>query len=330
MMKKLLLVRFGGLGDLLAVGPSVQLLHHQFPAARLILACREEYGNFFREIGLVDDILRADGPRLLPLFSGSASLDKDAERWFGGFDFVIAWMQDRKAGELENRLIAMAGAQKSRVISYGRNEKGDAVIPFFFYETERLLESLDKRRAGRRFEEYLRLPVPDVFGKRGLSLLDLSEKSEEQFAVIHPGSGSASKRWPLRNFLEVVEDLGRKGLGGALVTGEAESALDSVLDRTVLPSGWVRLRSPELGALAGLFIRAAFYLGNDSGITHLASACGTQVIAMFRSEFAAVWRPFGRVHLLSADSPEMISVDEVLKEIAGLSGIGEFPRTRIE
>jgi heptosyltransferase-3 len=329
MMKKILLVRFGGLGDLLAVAPSVQLLHRQFPAARLVLACREEYGNFLREIGLVDDVLRADGPRWLPLFSGSASSDEDAERWFRSFDLVVAWMQGGKGGELENRLIAVAGAQKGRVISYGRDEKGDAIIPFFFRETERLLESFDKSWAGRRFEEYVRLPVPDVFGKRCLSLLGLSGESEERFAVVHPGSGSASKRWPLRNFLEVVEDLGRKGLGGALVTGEAETALERLFDRTDLPSGWVRLPSPSLGALAGLLIRAAFYLGNDSGITHLASACGTQVIAIFRSEFTAVWRPFGRVHLLSADSPEMISVEEVLKKIAGLNGLGEFPRTGI-
>ncbi len=308
---------------MLAVAPSVQLLRRQFPAARLTLACREEYGNFLQEIGLVDDVLRADGPRLLPLFSGSASLDEDAERWFNDFDFVVAWMQDGMGGAFENGLISAAGAQRCRIISYGRDGKGGAIIPFFFYETERLLESVDESQAGGRLEEYVRLPVPDACSKRGLSLLDLSEESEKKLVVVHPGSGSASKCWPLRSFLDVVEDLSRKGLGGALVTGEAESALDPLLDRTVLPSGWVRLRSPALGALAGLLIRAAFYLGNDSGITHLASACGTQVIAIFRSEFAAVWRPFGRVHLLSADSPEMISADEVLNKIAGLSGPGE-------
>jgi ADP-heptose:LPS heptosyltransferase len=320
-MKKLLLVRFGGLGDLLAVAPSIQLLRRQFPAARLTLVCREEYGNFLREIGLVDDVLRADGPLLLPLFLDSPSPDADPKRWLRDFDLVVAWLQDGKGGALESGLIASAGTQKCRVVDYGRDGKGEAIIPFFFQETQRVLEKLDKSCVRRPFEEYVRLSVPDVCRERGLSLLNLSGECRGEIVVVHPGSGSVSKCWPLRNFLEVVEDLGRKGLGGVLVTGEAESALDPVLDKTVLPSGWARLRSPSLGALAGLLVQAALYLGNDSGITHLASACGTQVIAIFRSEFADVWRPFGRVHLLRADSPEMISQHEVGKKIAGLIGL---------
>ncbi len=324
-MKKILLVRFGGLGDLLAVAPSIQLLRREFPVSRLTLACREEYGRLLREIGLVDDVLRADGPRLTPLFAGSIAPDRDLEVWLREFNLIVAWLQDGTDRALERGLIATAGPDKCRILYYRSDREGKAVIPFFFRETQRVLEKLDISYARRPFEEYVKLPIPGVCREQGLSLLKFPEESMKKLVVVHPGSGSASKCWPLRNFLEIVEDLGRKGMGGALVTGEAEAALDRLLDKTDLPSGWARLRSPPLAALAGLLVQAAVYLGNDSGITHLASACGTDVVAIFRTKFAAVWRPCGRVHLLSADSPELISRDEVMKKISELIGLGNRP-----
>ncbi len=324
-MKKILLVRFGGLGDLLAVAPSIQLLRREFSDSRLILACREEYGKFLREIGLVDDVLRADGPRFTPLFSGPLSPDRDLEVWLREFDLIVAWLQDGTNRALERGLIAAAGPNRCHILYYRRDKEGKAVIPFFFRETQRVLDKHDKSYARHSFEEYVKLSIPGVCREQGLSLLKLSEESTKKLVVVHPGSGSASKCWPLRNFLEVVEHLGRKGMGGALVTGEAEATLDRLLDKTDLPSGWARLRSPPLAPLAGLLVQTALYLGNDSGITHLASACGTEVVVIFRTEFADVWRPCGRVHLLSADSPELISRDEVMKKISELTGLENHP-----
>ena len=53
---------------------------------------------------------------------------------------------------------------------------------------------------------------------------------------------------------------------------------------------------------------AAVYVGNDSGISHLAAAVGTPVITLFGPTDPAIWAPRGvRVTVLGMDS----SVDEV-------------------
>jgi ADP-heptose:LPS heptosyltransferase len=134
----------------------------------------------------------------------------------------------------------------------------------------------------------------------------------EPFAVVHPGSGSPKKCWPLDRFRRVIEALGERGLGGFLVSGEAEAGREADLDALPLPSGWRRLVRPPLSDLARLLRSAAVYIGNDSGPTHLAAACGAETIAVFRDEFAAAWAPFGRGTVLSAPSVEEVAAEDVI------------------
>lgn len=194
---------------------------------------------------------------------------------------------------------------------------GFDLIHFFYYQLEipesisrfffrKISEALGEgRSADFSFEECARLPMSPA-QKKG------------KFVVVHPGSGSEKKCWPVWNFLEIVGRLSQKGFTGALVTGEAEKRLEPMIEEKSLPPGWSWLHSPLLMPLAGLLQEADLYLGNDSGITHLAAACGTEVVALFREELVTAWRPYGRVHLLSAGSLDEMSVDSVWESISRL------------
>jgi len=102
----------------------------------------------------------------------------------------------------------------------------------------------------------------------------------ENFAVIHPFSGSPKKNWPLEKFRALARQLER-----------------------VMPVRWCRGREdpPLQGAvqiddlyeLACWLARARLYVGNDSGITHLAAAVGTPVLALFGATNPEVWGPRG-------------------------------------
>ncbi len=67
----------------------------------------------------------------------------------------------------------------------------------------------------------------------------------------------------------------------------------------------------ELGCWLG---GARVYIGNDSGITHLAAAVGTPVVAVFGPTDPVVWAPRGeRVRVVSGGSLDQIAVDDVLE-----------------
>jgi ADP-heptose:LPS heptosyltransferase len=117
------------------------------------------------------------------------------------------------------------------------------------------------------------------------------------FAAIHPFSGSARKNWPLERFREVAVQL---GIPVRWCAGPEEALDDAV-------------RFDNLYELGCWFASARVYIGNDSGITHLAAAVGTPVVAIFGPTGPAVWAPRGeRISVLSGASLDEIAVNEVV------------------
>jgi ADP-heptose:LPS heptosyltransferase len=120
--------------------------------------------------------------------------------------------------------------------------------------------------------------------------------------VLHPGSGSKSKNSPLSFFRTAAERAIHESNRDVLVLwGEAEEKdLPSIqkafegLKKVHIPSQILPLRD-----LAGVFSQSRAYLGNDSGVTQLASACGLRTFAVFNSTDARVWGPQVNAIILS-------------------------------
>jgi ADP-heptose:LPS heptosyltransferase len=53
------------------------------------------------------------------------------------------------------------------------------------------------------------------------------------------------------------------------------------------------VRIEDLYSLARWLARARLYVGNDSGITHLAAAAGAPVLALFGPSDPEIWAPRG-------------------------------------
>jgi len=313
-MRKGLLVRLGGLGDLLTAVPAMQFLRRRFPETRFTLVSREDYGEFLRRLGIAHLVRRWDSPELAPLFSSSCPKEGEAAVWVREFDLIVAWRVGRESDSLTENLIALAGPEKCRIFHY-RPEGGDSIGRHFFDRTVDAFRLEGPSTKGLSLEECALLPVGDVQKSNGLRLIQGGEPGKT-LLLIHPGSGGKAKIWPLSRYLEILRRLGDRGFRGAVVTGDAESDMDRFFRDRILPAGWVRLKNPSLDALAGLLSVSRLYIGNDSGITHLAAACGAEVIALFLDRHVAAWRPLGRVRLLSAPSIDAIPVESVWRVIA--------------
>jgi ADP-heptose:LPS heptosyltransferase len=297
-MKKALLIRFGGLGDLLVALPSIRLIRGKYPDARLNLACRGEYGALLRETGVVDEIIPEDSSLLMPLFCEAPAANTELSDRLGSFDLIMGWSH----GQRENSLFRFIHADPRNSGPLSR---------FFFRKTA---ETIGESGA-LSIDEWARLPTGRLQRADGSRPIAGGEGRKRR-AVVHPGSGSESKRWPLPNFLQIIGRLAERGIAGALVTGEAEEGMAAKVEKALRPPNWTWVRRPSLSTLASLLSETELYLGNDSGVTHLAAACGAEVVALFRREFASAWRPLGRVHLHIAASLGEISLESVWKRVA--------------
>lgn len=101
---------------------------------------------------------------------------------------------------------------------------------------------------------------------------------KENLAIIHPFASSPAKRWPLEKFRAVAAQL---GMPVQWCAGPEEQ-----LDGAV--------RFDDLYELGCWIAKARVYIGNDSGISHLAAAVGTSVVAIFLDSDPHIWSPRGR------------------------------------
>ena len=116
----------------------------------------------------------------------------------------------------------------------------------------------------------------------------------ERVAVISPGSGSGVKNWAPERFGAVAEWLTKeKGCRVAWVGAEGE--------RSLKPTGregdldW--MGRTDLGLLGALLKRAVVWVGNDSGVMHLAAAVGCPTVSVWGPTEPEKWAPRGEKHL---------------------------------
>jgi ADP-heptose:LPS heptosyltransferase len=140
-----------------------------------------------------------------------------------------------------------------------------------------------------------------------LPRLSVPARPREGFAVIHPFASRRDKRWPLENFEELAAALGDV----RWCAGPEEPG--------VFSGGAEAVRICDLFELGCWLATAGVYIGNDSGITHLAAAVGTPVIALFGPTDPAVWAPRGpRVRVLSGMPMQRILPTDVLAALSSL------------
>lgn len=115
--------------------------------------------------------------------------------------------------------------------------------------------------------------------------------------VLAPGSGALEKNWPAHSFLQVA-DWWRQEKHGRVLT-----LLGPVEAERRFQNDWANtsvIRSPTLAQAAALLAHCQLFLGNDSGMTHLAAAAGAPTVAVFGPSDPTQWAPRGKaVYVLS-------------------------------
>ncbi|MHC4982376.1 MAG: glycosyltransferase family 9 protein [Planctomycetota bacterium] len=154
------------------------------------------------------------------------------------------------------------------------------------------------------------------------NLQKIGVSPQEPCFVIHPGAGSAAKCWPLRDFVEIARRLagGARRARVVFVLGPVELERWEAKAIEGLGEEFAVMAAASLAVLAGLLASAAGYLGNDSGVTHLAAAVGAPTTALFAHRRRLHFAPPGRsVGIIAAEEPADISTEKVI------GALGKWP-----
>jgi len=130
-----------------------------------------------------------------------------------------------------------------------------------------------------------------------LSLSICSDRRNPQYdpskIIIHPGSGSRKKCWPISNFVKVASSIDASGKQPEFILGPAEYDLYEILLQSKRLNAKVH-KIETLTELAGLLKTGGGFIGNDSGVSHLAAFIGLPTVTVFGPSDPKTWKPVGR------------------------------------
>jgi heptosyltransferase-3 len=128
----------------------------------------------------------------------------------------------------------------------------------------------------------------------GIVIKHLAEAglADSKIALIHPAAAFDTKRWASENFARVAEYVAERGYAPVAIAAPHEAHLiDELLSKSSVNILPLDLSLPEVTVLAA---RSQLFVGNDSGIAHIAAAVGTPAVVIFGSSNIAHWQPWNR------------------------------------
>jgi ADP-heptose:LPS heptosyltransferase len=281
---EILILHPGALGDVILSLPAISLLRNRYPFARITVA-----GNIDHLVPVVSGYADATvSLSTLPLHGlYSPSLLSDTEvRFWKSFDLVVSWTG---AGDPAFVRRFKEVHPNVRIASW-KPDPGEAR-----HVSRLFADSLSEENdAAARIVAAPVFVSPELQAE-GLKWLESHGWSGgHSLAALHPGAGSKAKRWPASRFAELAKQYvigeNRRLL---IVEGAAESGISSRI-LPALPADRVMLfDSMRLSLLAAVLEQCDFFIGNDSGVAHLAAALNIRCVVLFGPTLPQHWAPLG-------------------------------------
>ncbi len=271
---RVLVIRGGAIGDFILTLPAIQLIRESIPGVHLEILGYPSIIEIAKAAGLAEATRSLEHGSMARLFVPGAKIDDELVSYFQGFNLVVSYLYDPDGffrGNME-RIGVKTFLEAPHHVEPGRGHAAQQLAK----PLEKLAMFLDDPAPRLRF------PVAETSG--GTPII-----------ALHPGSGSVKKNWPVEQWLRVNREFSRQfpQFRLALITGEAEA--ERGITRALAegwsgpkPLHWDQLPLPELAAkLAG----CAGFIGHDSGISHLAAACGVPCLLFFGPTDPETWAP---------------------------------------
>lgn len=305
--RTVLLVRLDHIGDYVMTLPAIALLRRTWPEARLVALVGSWCADLARLTPALDEVIVHDVPWWLRARGRRAH----RLRWWRELRRLVRDLRDRDIdlaidfrGDLRQILWFLWGTRSRSRAACTRSGGAALLTHPVDCDTERhvLDQALDVLRAlgltgpppeGPHLRED---PASAQWVERRLAV-GLGARASLPSVLMQPGARVALRAWPAPRYAELVDHLwDRHGLPAVLVGDASDAARCAEVARRARASPLDLCGQTPLPALVSLARRSRLFVGNDSGLMHVAAACGTPVVALFGPNHPRRCGPRGVAH----------------------------------
>jgi len=275
----------GAVGDIILAGPALQTVAAHYPAARFTLVGKPNRMSLLVPTLPVEQIWDAQRAIWLDLFQAGGPIDPKLRARLAEFDLALVFTPQRSP-EFLNRCRQAGLAPLLWLPSFPVACR----MPVSSVQTETL-----QRNGIQRHPAPFQLAMDASELQKAHLWRRAYQHLQGPLTVLAAGNGHPLKNWPLEHFARLAHLLTEQYQARICwVIGPAETGLPEKL-RTIFSDHdlhvWDNL---PLSTLAARLSLCQLYIGNDSGVTHLAAALNRpKVIALFGPSDPEIWTPLG-------------------------------------
>jgi ADP-heptose:LPS heptosyltransferase len=296
-------------GDFIATWPVLEELRRREPQRRIVILGRPERAALAVAGGLADEAVDFETSGCHRLFAAEAGTEA-VPAALGDAELIINFLPHPVFNANLERLA------RGRVISttsFPSPGQTDRPVAQFVYE--QVAEKLGWP-PGAEVRPRLRLKPDAVAVER----LAARFPRLAEMVAIHPGSGGPTKNWRRAGFEELAGRLVAAGVPVLWIFGPAETETASPSSAGGFNNRYnstpsTVLSNEPLVEVARVLAGVRGYVGNDSGITHLAAAVGAAVVAIWGPTERRVWAPQGERVAVAASAAGEVTTGQVLEAL---------------
>jgi heptosyltransferase-3 len=285
-VSKILFIRGGAIGDFILTMPAIQLVRETLPETRVEVLGYEPITSLAKAASLVDDTRSIEHGPMAGFFVPNGKLDSEWMEYFGSFSVVISYLYDSDG--------------------FFRDNVERCKVDTFIQAPHRVDESKEELSAATQLAKplealamYLDKPFVDLpvnLSDKVKAIFTSQNEGHGSFRIaLHPGSGSPRKNWSFEGWFHVMTLIQAKYPNAQflIISGEAEersiAEFISMLD--TLRLNYEHLEHLDLPSVGAKLQQCDLFLGHDSGISHLAGACGIPCLLLFGPTDPLIWAP---------------------------------------
>jgi heptosyltransferase-2 len=285
----------GAIGDCLLTLPLVEAVKRCYALDRFDFIGVSDYIDFYPGRTCINSVRSMEGLDLHRLFDDPRTFEQaDNDRLmtvFARYEQIISFMGiDHPAFE-QNLLFAVHSTHSAEVtlIPAKPDPQSPRHVADYYLDVFQQDHQIEDELI--RVLTTVRPLAEDYLAGRDL-LERLPVDPEKPVVVIAPGSGSREKCWHWENFMQLAADLTSRGIQPVFLLGPAEQERFEASTLQTMRS-WPVLENVSLTQVLQVLTQADAFLGNDSGIGHLAAAMGKNTLILFGPTNPAQYAPRG-------------------------------------
>lgn len=296
----MLFIRGGAVGDFILTLPAMQLVRDTLPEIEIEVLGYDSISQLATASGIAVETRSIEYGKLAHFFIPDAELDEELKNYFAGFSVVVSYLFDPDGYFHQN--LRRAGVQHLVEASHRVDDQAQDSLAAA-HQLAKPLEGLAL---------YLDQPFIELHFESSKKTTDYDP--DGPLIALHPGSGSPRKNWSLQAWIDVLDQIRQRHpeVMFLIVSGEAEAqgidAFLASLDSASLP--YQSARELPLPGLGARLRDCDLFLGHDSGMSHLAAACGLPCLLLFGPTAPHVWAPQNpAVKVISARNGDLHSIE---------------------